>query len=77
MFIDVAVVLAWVESAVFLFDKEEQRGLGGVGRTDLPRSEIFVQKVLSGFSLVQGEGVHFPDFRGEGVVKVDLVIIGP
>ena len=76
MFIDVTVVLAWAKSAILLFDKEERRGLGGVGRADFPRSEVFIQEVLSGFSLVWGEGVHFPDLRGEGVVEVYFMVIG-
>ena len=38
VFVEVAVVLAGAEFSVSLFDKEEGRCLGGVGRTDLPSS---------------------------------------
>ena len=76
MFVDIAVVLTWVKSAVLLFNKEERRGLGGVGWADLSRGEVFIQEVLSGFMLVWGEGVHFPDLWGEGVVEIDFMIIG-
>ena len=38
VFIEVSVVLAGVEFAIFLLDKEERRCLGGVGRTDLSSS---------------------------------------
>ena len=76
VFVDIAVVLTWAESAVLLFNKEERRGLGGVGWADLSRGEVFIQEVLSGFTLVRGEGVHFPDLWGEGVVEIDLMIIG-
>ena len=36
VFVEVVVVLAGAEFAVFLLDKEERGGLGGVGRTNLP-----------------------------------------
>ena len=76
VFIDVAVVLARAESSILLFDEEERRGLGGVGRADLPRGEVFVQKVFSGFAFIWGEGINFPDLRGKGVIKIDFMIIG-
>ena len=76
VFIHVMVILARAESSVFLFHKEERRGLGRVGWTDLSRGEVFIQEVLSGLAFVRREGVYFPDLRDEGVVKVDLVVIG-
>ena len=76
MFADVAVVLAWAEPSVLLFNEEEGRGLGGIGWTDLSRGEVFIQEVLSGLAFVWGEGIYFPDLRGEGVVEIDLVVIG-
>ena len=36
--IQVSVILMWVEFSVFLLDKEERRGLEGVGRANLPSS---------------------------------------
>ena len=68
MFVHVTVILARVESSVFLFNKEERQGLGRIGRADLSRSKVFVQKVFSGFSFFGGEGVYLPDFRSKGVV---------
>ena len=76
VFVDVAVVLTGAKSTVLLFNKEERRGLGGVGWADLSRGEVFIQEVLSGFTLVRGEGVHFPDLRGEGIIEIDFMIIG-
>ena len=76
VFIDIAVVLAWAKSAVLFFNEEERRGLGGVRWADLSRGEVFVQEVLGGFAFVWGEGIHFPDFRDEGVVEINFVVIG-
>ena len=76
VFIDVAVVLAWAKSAILLFNKEERRGLGGVRWADLSRGEVFIQEVLSGFAFVWGEGIYFPDFRGESIVEIDFMVIG-
>ena len=42
MFIHVMVILARAESSVFLFNKEERRGLGRVGWVNLSRGEVFV-----------------------------------
>ena len=75
MFVDIAVVLAGAESSVFLFDKEEGRGLGGVGWTDLSGGEVLIQEVFGGFVFVGREGVYFPDFWGERVVKVDFMVV--
>ena len=44
VFVDVAVILAGAESSIFLFDEEERGGLGGVGRADLSRGEVFVRR---------------------------------
>ena len=76
VFIHITVILAGAKSSVFLFNKEERRGLGRIGRAELSRSEVLVQKVFGGFSFIRGEGVYLPDFRGEGVVEVDFMIIG-
>ena len=76
VFIHITVILAGAKSSVFLFNKEERRGLGRIGRAELSRSEVLVQKVFGGFSFIRGEGVYLPDFRSKEVVKVDLVIIG-
>ena len=35
MFVDIVVVLAGMESSIFLLDEEEGRGLWGVGQMDL------------------------------------------
>ena len=37
VFVDVSIILAGAESSVLLFDEEEGRGLGGIGRTNLSR----------------------------------------
>ena len=76
MFVDVAVVLAWAESSVFLFDKEKGGGLRGVGRADLSRRQVLIQKVFGSFSLIGGKGVYLPNLRCKGIIKVDLVIVG-
>ena len=68
MFVYIAVILARAESFIFLFNKEEGRGLGGIGWADLSRSEVFIQKVFGGFSFVGGEWIYFPDFWSKGVV---------
>ena len=76
MFIDVAVVLAWAESSVLLFDKEKGGCLRGVGWVDLSRGEVFVKEVFGGFAFIRGEGINFPDLQGEGVIEIDLMIVG-
>ena len=68
MFVHIVVILARAESSVFLFNKEEGRGLGGIGRADLSRGEVFIQKVFGGFSFIGGEGVYLPDFQSKGVI---------
>jgi len=75
MFIEVSVVLAWVESSVFLFDKEERSGLGGVGGTDFSSMKIFVKKCFGGKAFVRGERIEFSYFRSEGVGEVDFVVV--
>ena len=76
MFINIAIVLARAKSPIFLFDKEKVRGLRRVGQTNLSRGEIFVKEVFGGLSFFRGKGIHLPYFWGEGVVEVDLMVIG-
>jgi len=75
MFVEVSVVLAWVESSVFLFDKEERGGLGGIGGTDFSGTKIFVKKCFGSEAFVRGEGIEFSYFWGEGVGEVDFMVI--
>ena len=42
VFVDIAVVLAGAESSILLFDEEERGCLGGIGRADLSRGEVFI-----------------------------------
>ena len=42
VFVDIMVVLAGAESSIFLLDKKEGRGLGGVGWSDLSRGKVLV-----------------------------------
>ena len=75
MFIEVTVVLVGVKVSIFLFDKEKGTGLERIERMDFARFEIFVKEVFSGFLLIRGEGVDFPNLRNEGFVKVYFVVI--
>ena len=74
VFVDVLIVLTGAESTVFFFDKEV-RCLRGVGQADLSGDEVFIKEIFSSLSFFRGERVHFSYFWGEGVVKVDLMII--
>ena len=76
MFVEVSVVLTWTESSVFLFDKEEGSGLGGVRGADFSSAEVFVKESFGGEAFVGGERVEFSNFGSEGVSEVDFVIIG-
>ena len=76
MFIQVAVILAGAEAAILLFDKEEWRCLRGIRGTNLSAVKVVLEEVLSGLLFIRREGVNLPNFGSEGVVKVDLVIIG-
>ena len=71
VFIHITVILAGAKSSVFLFNKEERRGLGRIGQADLSRSEVLVQKVFGGFLFVGGRGYTFPIF---GVKKSSRLI---
>ena len=75
MLIEVTVVLVGAKVSIFLFDKEKGKGLERIERMDFARFEIFVKKVFSGFLLIRGEGVDFPNLRNEGFVKVYFVVI--
>ena len=48
MFIEISVILDWLEFAILLFDKEEGRSLGGFRWSDSSCLEVFVDKVLAG-----------------------------
>jgi len=76
MFIEVSVILAWVEPSILLFDEEEGSGLGGVGGTDLPSTKVFVKEGFGSNMFIGGERVEFPNFRGKRVGEVDFVVVG-
>jgi hypothetical protein len=76
MFVDILIVLTRSESSIFLFDKEEGGGLWQVGRTYLSSFEVLLNERLCGLTLFWGQGVGFSYFWDEGLVKVDLMIIG-
>ena len=75
MFVDISIVLARVESTILLFDEEERGCLWQVGRANLSRSEVLVEEVFGGLAFVRGERIYFSNLWGEGVVKIDLMII--
>ena len=58
------------------FDKKEGRGLRGVRWANLSGGEVFIKRVFSGFSFLQGERIHLSNLWSERVIKIDLVIIG-
>ena len=62
MFIEVAVVLAGVEFAILLFDKEERGCLGGIGRMDLSGSQVLLKKVFGSLLFIRREQVDFANF---------------
>ena len=76
VFVEVSIVLAGVEFAIFLLDKEEGGCLGGVGRTDLPDGQVFFEEVLSSFLFVRRKRIDFAYLRCESFVEIDLVVIG-
>ena len=76
MFIDVSVILAGAKSSVFLFDEKEGGSLERVGGMDFSQGEVFIKEVFGGFLFFGGEVIYLPDFRREGVIKVDFVVIG-
>ena len=75
MFVQIVVVLTRAKTAVFFLNEEEWGGLGGVQGTNLSTVEVFLEEVLGGLPFFRRSGVDFPDLGGEGVVKVDLVVI--
>ena len=50
--------------------------MGGIGWTDLYGGEVLIQEVFGGLAFIGREGAYFSDFRGERVVKVDLMVVG-
>ena len=70
------VVLAGMESTILFVDEEERECLRGVRWMDLSIVKVFLEEVLLSFVFIRRERVDLPDFRGEGVVEVDFVIIG-
>ena len=76
MFVQVVVVLARTETTILLFDEEDWECLRGVQGVDLPTVKVFLEEILSGFMFFRGERVNPSNFGSEGVIKVDLVIIG-
>ena len=75
MFVEVSIVLAGMEFAVLLFDKEERGCFRRVGRMNLSRSQVFFKEVLSSFLFIWGEWVDFAYLGHEVFIKVNLVII--
>ena len=59
MFIGVSVILARVEFAVLLLDKEEEGCLEGVGQMNLSGSQVFLKKVFGSFLFVRRKQVDF------------------
>ena len=76
MFVQVAVILAGVETAILLFDEEEWGCLGRVRRTDLSAIKVFLEEVFGGFVFVGQEWVNLPNFGSKGVIEVDFMVIG-
>ena len=76
VFVEVTIVLAGAEFAIFLFDKEERGCLGGIGRTNLSSSQVFLQEVLSSFLFIWRKWVDFAYLRREGFIKIDFMIVG-
>ena len=54
MFIEISVILAGVEFAILLFNKEERGCLGGIRRSNLSSSKVLFEEVLHGFLFIQG-----------------------
>ena len=70
------VVLAGMKSTILFLDEEEWECLRGVRWMDLSIVKVFLEEVLLSFVFIRRERVDLPDFRGEGVIEVDFVIIG-
>ena len=70
------VVLAGMETTVLLFDEEELGCLRGVQGVNLSTVKVLLEEIFSSFMFIGGERVNLPDFGSEGVIKVDLMIIG-
>ena len=70
------MVCSLTESSILLFDEEEEGGLWRIGWSYLPGGQVLIQEVLGGFTLVGRKRVYLPNLWGEGIVKVDFMIIG-
>ena len=65
VFIEVAIVLARVKFAIFLFNKEGGEGVGGIQGVDLSSSKVFCEKVFSCLLLIRREQVDLTNLWHE------------
>ena len=68
MAVEVSVILAGSEASILFFNEEERGSLGGFGRTDFPRTKVFVDELICGFLFLDREGIEFSYFWDEGFV---------
>ena len=68
MVVEVSVILARSEASILFLDEEERGSLGGLGRTDFPRMEVFIDELICGLSFFDREGIKFSYFWDEGFV---------
>ena len=75
MGIQVSVVLAWAQGAVFLGNKEEGRGLWRFRQDDMSGFQMFFDEGLACLHLLRVQGINFGDFRGKSWFEVNDMVI--
>ena len=67
VFIEISIILAGVESSIFLLDEEEQGSLGGSRFPDLARFEMFINEGFTCLHLLWVHGVGLGYFWNKGL----------
>ena len=68
MVVEVSVILARSEASVLFLDEEERGSLGGLGWTDFPRTEVFVDELICSLSFFDRQGIKFSYLWDEGFI---------
>ena len=75
MGVQVAIVLARAERAVFLCNKEKRGGLWGLGRNDSSSLKVFINEGFACFLFLRINGIYLSDLGNKLWLKIDGVVI--
>ena len=76
MGVQVSIVLARTEQAIFLCYKEKEGSLRGFGRDNSSGLKVFIDEGLACFLFLWVERIHLSDLGNEQGLKVNGVVVG-